>query len=195
MSVVFLPAVCGLLPWHWRWMHAVPVEGVMGRVVSGFLVSYLNMPGRVDCGRRARRCRCLLCIGGQPLDALGESRRSLGAAAVVARPLAELARDARRAARGTRELADEQANPGPAQRIFSGAIGNELRTRSARAGRPAAWQRCSAGAARSLRSIPSMRFPRFSERRSSRPKRRFRWPSRHGAPASGSGVTKRLPQR
>ncbi len=34
VSLVFLPAVFGLLPWHWRWMHAIPVEGVMGRLVA-----------------------------------------------------------------------------------------------------------------------------------------------------------------
>src|SRR5205814_1507355 len=34
-----------LLPWHWRWAHAVPVEGVMGRLVAGMLVAYLNIQG------------------------------------------------------------------------------------------------------------------------------------------------------
>jgi S-DNA-T family DNA segregation ATPase FtsK/SpoIIIE len=45
ISVVFLPAVFGLLPWHWRWLHEVAVEGVVGRVVAGFLVVYLNIQG------------------------------------------------------------------------------------------------------------------------------------------------------
>ena len=45
LAVVFLPAVFGLLPWHWRWMHAIPVEGVMGRLVAGTLVVYLNIQG------------------------------------------------------------------------------------------------------------------------------------------------------
>ena len=45
LSVVFLPAVFGLLPWHWHWMHVVPIEGVMGRVISGALVVYLNTQG------------------------------------------------------------------------------------------------------------------------------------------------------
>ncbi len=45
LAVVFLPAVFGLLPWHWRWMHAVAIEGVVGRLVSGFLVVYLNIQG------------------------------------------------------------------------------------------------------------------------------------------------------
>ena len=39
LTVIFLPAVFGLLPWHWHWMHAIPVEGVMGRVISGLLVT------------------------------------------------------------------------------------------------------------------------------------------------------------
>ncbi len=45
LAVVFLPAVFGLLPWHWRWLHAVAVEGVVGRLVSGLLVVYLNIQG------------------------------------------------------------------------------------------------------------------------------------------------------
>jgi DNA segregation ATPase FtsK/SpoIIIE, S-DNA-T family len=45
LSVVFLPAVFGLLPWHWRWLHAVAVEGVVGRLISGLLVVYLNIQG------------------------------------------------------------------------------------------------------------------------------------------------------
>ena len=45
MTVVFLPAVFGLLPWHWRWLHEVAVEGVVGRLVAGLLVVYLNIQG------------------------------------------------------------------------------------------------------------------------------------------------------
>ena len=45
LALVFLPAVFGLLPWHWRWLHVVPVEGVVGRLVAGLLVVYLNIQG------------------------------------------------------------------------------------------------------------------------------------------------------
>jgi S-DNA-T family DNA segregation ATPase FtsK/SpoIIIE len=45
LALVFLPAVFGLLPWHWHWLHAVPIEGVMGRVIAGALVVYLNAQG------------------------------------------------------------------------------------------------------------------------------------------------------
>jgi S-DNA-T family DNA segregation ATPase FtsK/SpoIIIE len=45
ISLVFVPAVFGLLPWHWRWLHAVAVEGVIGRVIAGMLVLYLNIQG------------------------------------------------------------------------------------------------------------------------------------------------------
>jgi S-DNA-T family DNA segregation ATPase FtsK/SpoIIIE len=45
LATVFLPAVFGLMPWHWRWLHLVPAEGVMGRLMAGLLVSYLNMQG------------------------------------------------------------------------------------------------------------------------------------------------------
>jgi S-DNA-T family DNA segregation ATPase FtsK/SpoIIIE len=45
MSLAFVPAVFGLLPWHWRWLHLVPVEGVVGRLMAGLLVNYLNIQG------------------------------------------------------------------------------------------------------------------------------------------------------
>jgi len=45
LTLSFLPAVFGLLPWHWRWLHVVPVEGVVGRLMSGMLVVYLNIQG------------------------------------------------------------------------------------------------------------------------------------------------------
>ena len=45
LSLAFVPAVFGLMPWHWRWLHLVPVEGVVGRLMCGVLVTYLNVPG------------------------------------------------------------------------------------------------------------------------------------------------------
>jgi S-DNA-T family DNA segregation ATPase FtsK/SpoIIIE len=45
LSLIFLPAVFGLLPWHWLWLHALPVEGVVGKLMSGLLVRYLNIQG------------------------------------------------------------------------------------------------------------------------------------------------------
>src|SRR5580698_1536058 len=45
LALVFLPTVFGLLPWHWHWMRAIPIEGVIGRLVAGVLVVYLNTQG------------------------------------------------------------------------------------------------------------------------------------------------------
>jgi S-DNA-T family DNA segregation ATPase FtsK/SpoIIIE len=45
LALTFLPAVLGLLPWHWRWLHVLPVEGVVGRLMAGLLVVYLNLQG------------------------------------------------------------------------------------------------------------------------------------------------------
>jgi len=45
LALTFLPAVFGLLPWHWRWLHVVPIEGVVGRLMAGLLVVYLNLQG------------------------------------------------------------------------------------------------------------------------------------------------------
>jgi S-DNA-T family DNA segregation ATPase FtsK/SpoIIIE len=45
LALAFVPAVFGLLPWHWRWMQAMPVEGLAGRLMAGLLVGYLNIQG------------------------------------------------------------------------------------------------------------------------------------------------------
>ena len=43
--VVFIPALLALLPGHFRWLNAMPIEGLLGRVVGDFLIHYLNMAG------------------------------------------------------------------------------------------------------------------------------------------------------
>jgi DNA segregation ATPase FtsK/SpoIIIE, S-DNA-T family len=45
LTMIFMPAMFGLLPWHWHWLHAVPIEGVMGRIIASALVGYLNIQG------------------------------------------------------------------------------------------------------------------------------------------------------
>jgi DNA segregation ATPase FtsK/SpoIIIE, S-DNA-T family len=45
LVLLFLPAAFGLLPWHWRWLHVIPVGGVVGRLMAGLLVTYLNIEG------------------------------------------------------------------------------------------------------------------------------------------------------
>ena len=43
--VVFIPALLALLPGHWRWLNAMPIEGLLGRVVGDLLIHYLNVAG------------------------------------------------------------------------------------------------------------------------------------------------------
>jgi S-DNA-T family DNA segregation ATPase FtsK/SpoIIIE len=45
LYLIFAPAAFGLIPGNLRWMHALPVEGVTGRLVGDVLVHYLNFPG------------------------------------------------------------------------------------------------------------------------------------------------------
>ncbi|MGA7829364.1 MAG: DNA translocase FtsK [Terracidiphilus sp.] len=45
LALAFVPAVLALLPWHWRWLHLLPVEGAAGRLMAGLLVTYLNIQG------------------------------------------------------------------------------------------------------------------------------------------------------
>ncbi len=42
---VFFAGLLGLLPWHVRWMHAVPLEGLVGRIVADVLLHFLNQAG------------------------------------------------------------------------------------------------------------------------------------------------------
>lgn len=45
LTLLFVPAALGLVPWHWRWLHVLPVEGVLGRLTSGWLVAYIGIRG------------------------------------------------------------------------------------------------------------------------------------------------------
>lgn len=42
---VFFSGFLGLLPWHWRWMKAVAIEGLLGRIVADVLIHFLNTAG------------------------------------------------------------------------------------------------------------------------------------------------------
>jgi DNA segregation ATPase FtsK/SpoIIIE, S-DNA-T family len=43
--LVFVPALLAILPGHWRWMGAIPIEGLVGRIVGDVLIRYLNIAG------------------------------------------------------------------------------------------------------------------------------------------------------
>jgi S-DNA-T family DNA segregation ATPase FtsK/SpoIIIE len=43
--LIFAPAAFGLLPHTLFWRHALPIEGVTGRLLSDAMVHYLNLPG------------------------------------------------------------------------------------------------------------------------------------------------------
>jgi len=43
--ILFSSALLALLPWHFRWVHAIPVEGLLGRIAGDVLVHYLNLAG------------------------------------------------------------------------------------------------------------------------------------------------------
>ena len=45
LAVIFVPTVWGLTPWHWRWPQELPVEGLLGRLMAGLLVAYVNIQG------------------------------------------------------------------------------------------------------------------------------------------------------
>ena len=43
--LLFVPALMALLPGHVRWMHAVAIEGVLGKILGDFLIHYFNLLG------------------------------------------------------------------------------------------------------------------------------------------------------
>ncbi len=43
--LLFVPALLGLMPGHLRWLHVIPLEGLLGRILGDFLVHYLNLVG------------------------------------------------------------------------------------------------------------------------------------------------------
>jgi S-DNA-T family DNA segregation ATPase FtsK/SpoIIIE len=43
--LTFVPAFLALLPGHLRWLHEIPVEGLVGRVVGDFMIHYVNLVG------------------------------------------------------------------------------------------------------------------------------------------------------
>ena len=43
--IVFIPALLALLPGHIRWVHVIPIEGLLGRIVGDALIHYLNLAG------------------------------------------------------------------------------------------------------------------------------------------------------
>jgi len=49
--VMFIPAMLALLPGRLRWMHVIPIEGLLGRVIGDVLIHYLNLVGAyIVCG-------------------------------------------------------------------------------------------------------------------------------------------------
>ena len=43
--IVFIPALLALLPGHIRWVHVIPIEGLLGGIVGDALIHYLNLAG------------------------------------------------------------------------------------------------------------------------------------------------------
>ncbi len=43
--VAFASALLALLPWPTRWVHVIPIEGLLGRLLGDLMVRYLNYPG------------------------------------------------------------------------------------------------------------------------------------------------------
>src|ERR1700723_741337 len=43
--LMFVPAFLALLPGHLRWLHVIPLEGLLGRVLGDFMIHYVNLVG------------------------------------------------------------------------------------------------------------------------------------------------------
>ena len=165
LSLVFLPAVFGLLPWHWHWLHVIPIEGVTGRLVAGMLVTWLNLQGAwlVAGVLAAAGVYFAMAIS---FRAVFESIEDRWLRMQAWHDRWRNWREDRAEMRAERELAeDEQKNPGPAQRIFTGAIdAPESEAELHQPGRFAAFfkRRAKAVDGDSLNEIPA--YQRVAER-------------------------------
>jgi DNA segregation ATPase FtsK/SpoIIIE, S-DNA-T family len=119
-SFLFVPAVFALLPWHWNWLHAVPVEGVIGRLIAGLLVAWLNIQGAwlVAGVLAAAGVYFALSISFRAIFQVVEDRW-IGLQSLHDRW--SNWREDRAERRAEAEWAeDEQKSPGPSQRLFAG---------------------------------------------------------------------------
>jgi DNA segregation ATPase FtsK/SpoIIIE, S-DNA-T family len=122
LALAFAPAVLGLLPWHWRWLHVLPIEGVVGRLVANSLIAYLNRQGA---------CIVAAVLAGAGMYFAAAVSFWTIKTFVEDRWIEGMAwydrwrnwREARADARAEREAAlAEQNAPGPDQRLFTGSI-------------------------------------------------------------------------
>jgi DNA segregation ATPase FtsK/SpoIIIE, S-DNA-T family len=122
LSVLFIPCAFALLPWHWHWVHVIPVEGVVGRLIAGLLVAWLNIQGAwlVAGVLAAAGIYFALSVSFRAMLEILEDRW------IVLQSWHDRWRNWRedRAERRAESewVEQEQNNPGPAQRLFTGAI-------------------------------------------------------------------------
>jgi S-DNA-T family DNA segregation ATPase FtsK/SpoIIIE len=57
LLLVFAPGMLGLMPGHLRWQHAMPIEGLLGRIVGDALIHWFNLAGAYIV------CAAVLAIG------------------------------------------------------------------------------------------------------------------------------------
>jgi len=58
---VFFSGLLGLFSWHWRWLHAVPIEGLLGRIVADVMIHFLNVTGAYIVSLAAIAVALYLC--------------------------------------------------------------------------------------------------------------------------------------
>jgi S-DNA-T family DNA segregation ATPase FtsK/SpoIIIE len=121
LSFLFVPAVFALLPWHWNWLHILPLEGVIGRLIASLLVTWLNIQGAwlVAGVLAAAGVYFALSINFRAILAFFEDR-IIGLQSLHDRW--RNWREDRAERRAEAEWAEEEQNsPGPSQRLFTGA--------------------------------------------------------------------------
>jgi S-DNA-T family DNA segregation ATPase FtsK/SpoIIIE len=122
LAVSFTPAIFGLLPWHWHWMHALPVEGVIGRLIASSLVVYLNIQGAwlVAAALAGAGIYFAFAVSFWALKQMAEDN---WVRLMAWNDRWRNWREARADEKAERDAAlAEQQSPGPNQRLFSGSI-------------------------------------------------------------------------
>ncbi len=122
LALVCIPTVFGLLPWHWHWMHVVPVEGVIGRLVAGVLIVYLNIQGAcLVAGVLA--CAGLYFASAVSFWTIKQMIEDRWVHILALNDRWRNWREERAERRAEQEeMRKQQESPGPDQRLFSGSI-------------------------------------------------------------------------
>ncbi|MBV9146312.1 MAG: DNA translocase FtsK [Acidobacteria bacterium] len=67
--MLFIPGLIALVPGHLRWLHAIAIEGLFGRILGDFLIHYFNLLGAFIVAASVIAAALYLCTAFSFVDA------------------------------------------------------------------------------------------------------------------------------